>query len=208
MDERVTIIGCGPGSPACVTPEARAACAGAAVLVGAARALELFPECAGRRIVMHGDSRAVLDAVAALDPALRVAVLVTGDPGIASLGTLAIRRFGRAACRVVPGISSAQVAFARLGLNWTGARIISAHSARPEATVRGEGVVAVLAGAKESFGWIADLLESCGEGYAAFTCEDLTLASERVGRVDAARLRSGGFSHRTVVVIAKEELIA
>jgi cobalt-precorrin-7 (C5)-methyltransferase len=68
--------------------------------------------------------------------------------------------------------------------------------------------VAVLAGAKESFGWIADLLEGCGEGYAAVVCEDLTLASERVSRVDRAQLRRGGFSHRTVVVIAKEELIA
>ena len=43
METRITIIGCGPGSPACVTPEARAACAGADVLVGAARALALFP---------------------------------------------------------------------------------------------------------------------------------------------------------------------
>ena len=159
---------------------------------------------------MRGDSRAVLDAVAALDPGLRVAVLVTGDPGIASLGTLAIRRFGRAACRVVPGISSAQVAFARLGLDWTGARILSAHSSRPAAAGAGAGagVVAVLVGAKESFGWIASLLESCGAGYAAIVCEDLTLASERVSRVDLAQLRRGGFSQRTVVVIAKEELIA
>jgi precorrin-6y C5,15-methyltransferase (decarboxylating) CbiE subunit len=206
--KRITIIGCGPGAPECVTPEARAACAGAQVLVGSARALELFSECKGRRVVMHGDSRSLLEAVTALDPAERVAVLVTGDPGIASLGTLAIQRFGRAACRVVPGISSAQVAFARLGLNWTGARILSAHHARPEAVRAGEKLLAVLAGGKESFGWIADLLEGCGEGYAAMVCEDLTLASERVRRVDLAQLRRGGFSHRTVVVIAKEELIA
>lgn len=208
MEKYIAIIGCGPGSPECVTPEARVACAGSQVLVGSARALELFPECPGRRVVMHGDSRAVLDAVSALDPGQRVAVLVTGDPGVASLGTLVIRRFGRAACRVVPGISSAQVAFARLGLDWTGARVLSAHSARPDAPCAGESVLAVLAGAKESFGWIADLLEGCGEGYAAFVCEDLTLASERVSRVDLAQLRRGGFSHRTVVVIAKEELIA
>jgi len=38
-------------------------------------------------------------------------------------------------------------------------------------------------------------------------CEDLTLSSERVRRVDLTQLRRGGFSHRTVVVIAKEELI-
>jgi precorrin-6y C5,15-methyltransferase (decarboxylating) CbiE subunit len=208
MEKRITIIGCGPGAPACVTPEARAACARADVLVGSERALELFPECPGRRVVMHGDSRAVLEAVAALDPGRRVAVLVTGDPGIASLGTLAIRRFGHAACRVVPGVSSAQVAFARLGLNWTGARILSAHHTRPDAAVAGESVMAVLAGARESFSWIADLLEKCGDGYAAFVCEDLTLSSESVTRVDVARLRRGGFSHRTVVVIAKEELIA
>ncbi len=207
-DRRITIIGCGPGAPDYVTPEARKACAGAEVLVGSARALELFPECRGRRVVMQGDSRSLLEAVAALDPDRRVAVLVTGDPGIASLGTLAIRRFGRAACRVVPGISSAQVAFARLGLNWTGARILSAHHARPEAACAGEKLFAVLAGGKESFGWIADLLEGCGEGFAAIVCEDLTLPSERVSRADPAQLRRGGFSHRTVVVIAKKELIA
>ncbi len=208
MGRTITIVGCGPGSPACVTPEARAACAGAQVLVGSARALELFPECQGERVVMSGDSQALLEAVAALDPGRRVAVLVTGDPGIASLGTLAIRRFGRAACRVVPGISSAQVAFARLGLNWTGARVLSAHHRRPAARIAGEDVVAVLAGGQESFGWIAELLQGCGEGYAAVACEDLTLPSERVRRVDLAQLRRGGLSHRTVVVIAKEELIA
>ena len=207
-DKRITVVGCGPGSPECVTPEARAACVGADVLVGSVRALELFPECRGRRLILNGDSRSLLEAVAALDATEQVAVLVTGDPGIASLGTLAIRRFGRGTCRVVPGISSAQVAFARLGLNWTGARILSAHHARPNAACAGEDVLAVLAGAKESFGWIADLLEACGAGYAAFVCEDLTLASERVRRVDRAQLRVGGFSHRTVVVIVKEELIA
>jgi len=208
MDKRITIVGCGPGAPECVTPEARAACTDATVLVGSARALELFPECLGRRVVMSGDSHSLLDTVAALDPGEQVAVLVTGDPGIASLGTIAVRRFGRASCRVVPGICSAQVAFARLGLNWTGARILSAHHARPDAAAAGEKVIAVLAGGRESFGWIADLLEQCGEGYAAFVCEDLTLPGERVSRVDLAQLRGGGFSRRTVVVIAKEELIA
>jgi precorrin-6B methylase 1 len=89
----------------------------------------------------------------------------------------------------------------------TGART-SARTRKPDAPGAGESVLAVLAGAKESFGWIADLLEACGAGYAAFVCEDLTLASERVSRVDLAQLRRGEFSHRTVVVIAKEELIA
>jgi precorrin-6y C5,15-methyltransferase (decarboxylating) CbiE subunit len=208
MEKRITIVGCGPGAPECVTPEAHAACAGAEVLVGSARALELFPECRARRVFMEGGSHALLEAVAELGSGPRVAVLVTGDPGIASLGSLAVRRFGRAACRVVPGISSVQVAFARLGLNWTGARILSAHHARPEARVAGEKLVAVLAGGRESFGWIADMLAECGGGYAAFVCEDLTLPTERIGRVDAAQLRAGRFTHRTVVVIAKEELLA
>jgi len=142
---------------------------GADVLVGSERALELFPECTGRRVVMHGDSRSLLEAVAALDSRQRVAVLVTGDPGIASLGTLAIRRFGLAACRVVPGVSSAQVAFARLGLNWTGARILSAHHTRPDVACAGEKVLAVLAGGRESFGWIADVLQGCGAGMSPWS---------------------------------------
>ena len=43
----------------------------------------------------------------------RIAVLVTGDPGLASLASAVIEHFGFSFCRVLPGISSH-----RLGNEW------------------------------------------------------------------------------------------
>ena len=75
----------------------------------------------------------LLDQIAARRAAgRRVAVLVSGDPGLYSLAQNVVRRFGREHCEVVPAVSSVQVAFARLGLDWADARILSAHGRTPD----------------------------------------------------------------------------
>ena len=206
----ITIIGCGPGSPDYVTPAARKACAAAEVAVGSERALALFPEFDRERIVMTGDVAAAIQAVERFAGKKKVAVLVTGDPGLFSLAAPFIRRFGRGACEVVPGISSIQAAFARLGLDWADAVILSAHHEKPDAamqSLQGKEKIALLAGKRESFGWIADMCEGLEGRYAVFACEDMTLETERVSRVDAAALRSGDFSSRTVVLIIRSDLL-
>jgi precorrin-6y C5,15-methyltransferase (decarboxylating) CbiE subunit len=206
----ITIIGCGPGSPDYVTPAARKACAAAAAAVGSERALALFPEFEGERIVMDGNVAAAIQAVEKFAGKKKVAVLVTGDPGLFSLAAPFLRRFGRGACEVVPGISSVQAAFARLGLDWAEAVILSAHHEKPGAgrqALEGKDKIALLAGKRESFGWIADVCEGLDGGYAVFACEDMTLETERVRRVDAASLRAGDFSSRTVVLIIRSDLL-
>ena len=52
---KITIVGCGPGSPLYVTEAARQAVAGADVLVGSRRLLELFPQWPAERIVVDAD---------------------------------------------------------------------------------------------------------------------------------------------------------
>jgi cobalt-precorrin-7 (C5)-methyltransferase len=206
----ITIIGCGPGSPDYVTPAARKACGAAEVAVGSERALALFPEFEGERIVMDGNVAAAIQEVERLGGRKKVAVLVTGDPGLFSLAAPFIRRFGRRACEVVPGISSVQAAFARLGLDWAEALILSAHHQKPGAgreSLRGKEKIALLAGKRESFGWIADLCEGLEGDYAVFAFEDVTLETETVRRVDGASLRAGVFSSRTVVLIIRSDLL-
>ena len=61
-------------------------------------------------------------------------MLVGGDPGLYSLAQRVVRRFGREQCEVVPAVSSVQVAFSRLGIDWADARILSAHGRTPDAT--------------------------------------------------------------------------
>ena len=127
----ITIAGCGPGSLDSVTPVARHAIEQAQVLVGAKRLLDSFPNVAAERIIVGANIAQSLDAIAAHMGQRRIVVLVTGDPGLCSLARPVIRRFGRAACRVIPGISSVHAAFASLGIDWQNARVLSAHDTAP-----------------------------------------------------------------------------
>ena len=113
----ITIVGCGPGSPELVTPAARRAVEQAEVLLGAARLLALFAASAAERVVVDAHATRAPDEIAARRDR-RVVVLVSGDPGLFSLAAPLLRRFGRDACEIIPGISSLQVACARLGLGW------------------------------------------------------------------------------------------
>ncbi|MGD7652249.1 MAG: precorrin-6y C5,15-methyltransferase (decarboxylating) subunit CbiE [Verrucomicrobiales bacterium] len=179
----ITIVGCGPGGEQYVTPAARRAIEEARVLVGAARLLEMFPESGAERIVVTADIPRVLDAIADRYQENQVAVLVTGDPGLCSLARPVIRRFGRAGCRVIPGISSVHAAFASLGLDWYGARILSAHDTAPPmepAALAADDTIALLAGNPANAGWVEALTATLLASHDIFLCENLTLPGESI----------------------------
>lgn len=203
----ISIVGCGPGARQCVTLEALETIMSAEALIGAARLLELFPEAAGERIVSQGN---ITEVAAAISARLgrRIAVLVTGDPGIASLSRPLVRRFGPGACRVIPGVSSVQTAFARLGADWTGARILSAHGAVPSAAyseLEGETAIAVLLGSPGAAHWAAGLAEHLGPRWTLFLAEDLTLPGERVGRITPEALRGLSGQGLRIAILLRSE---
>ncbi len=202
----VTIIGCGPGSAAYVTGAARAAAADADVLIGSPRLLDLFPRGPARRVESRGDVEAVLREIDAA-PSARVVVLVSGDVGLSSLAGPLLRRLGRGRCRLVAGVSSVQVAFARLGLEWSGARIVSAHgrpAGEPEQVLAGCSSAAILCGTREAVEWAARAAASLSGTHAAFLCQDLTLPTERIDRLTAAELANAAekASSLSIVVLA------
>ncbi len=202
-EAQIVIAGCGPGSPGFLTREATEAVAGAEVLVGASHLLALFPEADAERVRVGADIPSLLDLIDTRKEK-RIVVLVSGDTGISSLARPVVERFGRERCRLIPGISSVQVAFARLGLEWSDARILSAHGRTPGLDAKdlaGWRKIAVLAGDPRGSAWAADLLDSLGPDFTAFACEDLTLPGERVRTVEAAALRGGAFSSRTIILL-------
>jgi precorrin-6y C5,15-methyltransferase (decarboxylating) CbiE subunit len=212
MKERpIWIVGCGPGAAEYLTPAARKAVGKAQVIVGAKRLLELFPGGAAERIAVGSDIASVLKEIEDLGRTKAIAVLVTGDPGIFSLARPVVERFGRNRCRVIPGVSSLQAAFARLGLDWHDARIIDAHGEDPveePASLAGARKIVVFTGRKAAYGWVERLAESLGGGYRIFLCEDLTLPGETIREV-----RPGGFlreapSARSIVIFVRKELIS
>jgi cobalt-precorrin-7 (C5)-methyltransferase len=206
----IHIVGCGPGSPDYLTPAAQGVIETAEVLVGAKRLLDLFPSSPAERIVVSAEIDKVLDRLA-VKAGQRVAVLVTGDPGLFSLAKPVIERFGRTRCRVIPGVSSIQTAFARIGVDWADARIISLHKEDPVncAQLMDADKVAVLCGRRGATKWIADhLLKDRSCERRLFVCQNLTLEDEQVQEVDPRDLSTLDVAPSTVVLIIKGKVLA
>ena len=124
MTPPVTVIGCDGRPPG---PGAAAALASAELIVGAPRHLDsvLLPPAAERlEIKRLGDA---LDAICASSGP--VAVLASGDPGFFGIVRALRARGVRPA--VIPAVSSVALAFARLGLDWDDALVVSAHGRDP-----------------------------------------------------------------------------
>jgi precorrin-6y C5,15-methyltransferase (decarboxylating) CbiE subunit len=201
----IVIIGCGPGSPEYLTAAAIRAVQEAEVLVGARRLLELFPEHPGERIMMEAHTEKVLAAIGQR-PDKKIAVLVSGDPGLASLAQPILKRFGPSRCRVIPGISSLQAAFARLGLDWLGVRIIDAHGKDPDLqadALKGVTKIAVLGGRPQSFEWLRRELGDLLENYQLTVCEDLTLETERITAWEPGMELDRILSSKTIFLLVK-----
>lgn len=210
--KKIIVVGCGPGALDYITPAAADAAAEADVLIVSPRLKDLFPESSAERIDSGTDVAAILEVMASRrDQGLRVVLLAMGDPGIFSLAKPVIDRFGRENCEVIPGISSVQVAFARFGLDWQDARIISAHLSEPERTadsLRAVGKIAVLGGRESDPAEAAAILrEELGDGWRLFLCEDLTLPGERIREIGAGASPPRP-SNRAIALFIRSELLS
>jgi precorrin-6B C5,15-methyltransferase / cobalt-precorrin-6B C5,C15-methyltransferase len=120
----VTVIGC-DGRP--FGPEAAGALSRAERVAGASRHLDSapIPENAERIEIRHLDE--ALDALGT--HADRTVVLASGDPGF--FGIVRALRARGLRPQVIPAVSSVALAFARLGLDWDDALVVSAHGRDP-----------------------------------------------------------------------------
>ena len=191
----IVVVGM-PGDPGSV---------GADLFVGGRRHLEGI---AGRHLVIGGDVGPALDAIAAERG--RVCVLASGDPGFFGIVRALAGRFGPAALDVRPAPSSVSLAFARLGLPWDDAVVVSAHG-RP---LRAAAVVAA-ATAKAAVLTSPDSPpEALGKELAAVgathrravVCSRLGMDDEQVTEVDLDGLAAGTWAPLSVVVLLDREV--
>lgn len=102
------------------------------LLIGAARTLALFADEAGP----HCEQRDLAGALTrvpdwiskALVDGRRVVVLATGDPLCFGIGNYLLKKLGRDQCRVLPNVSTAQLASSRLGWPFAEVTVRSVHS--------------------------------------------------------------------------------
>jgi precorrin-6y C5,15-methyltransferase (decarboxylating) CbiE subunit len=140
---------------------------------------------------------------------LKLAVLVSGDPGLYSLAERLLRRFGRENCRVTPAVSSVQAAFALLGLSWENVRVESAHGRLPpdDVDLSQWDKLALLGGGREAMRWAASAVERLAGSHAAFLCENLALPGQRVCQVAAEELRQRDTASLAILVLVRRELL-
>ena len=143
MSHKIIVVGIGPGDSAYLLPKAQKTIENARTLVGGKRALADFSHSGVRECAIGADIPSVLSFIREALETDDVVVMVSGDPGYYSLLDALRRTFSVGQIEVVPGISSLQLAFARLALPWHDARLLSFHGREPLETelVRTDGAV-------------------------------------------------------------------
>ena len=203
----IIIVGCGPGAVEYLPPVGDKAIQHADVLVGAPRLLDDFSSNAALKIPFGTDVSALLEKMAVYAGYKNIVVLVTGDPGISSLARQVIKRFGRSNCRVIPGISSVQTAFARIALDWQDALIITAHGQIPDEnpeSFSGQRKIAVLAGGEAARSWLCSLATVLGNSHEIFVCSNLTLPNERVDCIPPSELGTVPLPSRAIILFIEK----
>jgi precorrin-6Y C5,15-methyltransferase (decarboxylating) len=204
-DVPIDVVGLVGGE--CFGAAARDALACATVVVGSDRhvAQAACPPDA-RHIAMTGALGAVFDAITdARAHGERVCVLASGDPGFFGIVRSLSARFGSRGLRVHPAPSSVALAFARLGLNWDDAQVVSAHGRElgdALGALRGASKAAVLCSPENPPERIAASVSARGAHRQAIVLTRLGEPDEdvRIGRVD--EIARGTFDPMSVLVLA------
>ncbi|MFE3634118.1 precorrin-6y C5,15-methyltransferase (decarboxylating) subunit CbiE [Streptomyces sp. NPDC059168] len=198
----ITVVGTGTGAP---VPDG--VVAGAALVVGGRRHLDAveLPEGAGR--IVLGPLAPALDAIGEYaDKGLPVVVLASGDPGFFGIVRALAERFGAGRLDVRPGVSSVATAFARLGLPWDDAVVVSAHGRDLRTAVnacRAHPKVAVLTGPGAG---PAELGAALGGGRLLVVASALgDPEHERVERVTPAEAAARDWGTAVSVVLCLDE---
>jgi cobalt-precorrin-7 (C5)-methyltransferase len=132
MMNKVYIIGIGSGTEEFLLPIARREIETSDCLIGGKRALLLFKDLHKEKIPLEGNFEKVIPYLLKERETKKIAVLVSGDPGLYSFLGRISRILKREEYVVIPGISAIQIAFARIGEGWEDATIINLHGRRAD----------------------------------------------------------------------------
>ncbi len=126
---KLYLVGTGPGSSDYLTEAAVKAAESVDVLVGSQRALELFPDFSGERLLLRARNmdEMMKKSVSLVEEGKDLAILSTGDPGFSGVLKPILNIRDDLDLEVVPGISSLQLAAARLQIPWDDANLITLH---------------------------------------------------------------------------------
>jgi precorrin-6Y C5,15-methyltransferase (decarboxylating) len=165
MSRMIVVVGIGADGMAGLSASARAELAGATVIYGSRRQLELLDDSIAAP--RHEWPSPMLPALRTLlddAPSGDVHVVASGDPLLHGIGGTLIRLYGPAQVRVLSQVSSVTLACARMGWSTHDTEVISLVTAPTHTAVRRGGQAVVLSRGAATPAELARLLTDHGRG--------------------------------------------
>ncbi|MFW5790688.1 MAG: precorrin-6y C5,15-methyltransferase (decarboxylating) subunit CbiE [Bacillota bacterium] len=208
---KVSILGIGPGSKDYLLNITERKIKEADTLIGSSRALGLFSDLNKETLEITGNLKEVREFIAANYRHKKVAVMVSGDPGLFSLMNYLKKEFQKDIFEVIPGISSLQLAAARLKMRWDDLEILSLHGSPINEQflelVSSKSKIGLFTDQNSSPDRIAQfLIENNIKNKEAAVCEDLSYSSENLIKGSLEKIIAQEYSDLNVMVIYDEEL--
>lgn len=207
-DKIVSIIGCGPGHKDFITQIGLKRIKESEVIIGSKRLLAIFQDAKAEQMEIGSDYQLLINKILNLQRKKSV-ILVSGDPGFFSLAKILIKKLGLENCEVIPGISSIQIAFARIGESWNDARFISLHGRDEKLNevaqlIKHNAKVAVLTDDNNNPSKIAEfLVKSNIVDRYAYIFENLTSEDETIRKLDIESMCGVNVKGMNVVIFIK-----
>lgn len=206
MEHKIIVAGIGPGSKAYVLPEALCAIDKAKVLVGGKRALDGFAKEGQKQIVIGGKLDFVIKQIEENLTYSDVVVMVSGDPGFHSMLVRLKQDFADEQIKVIPGISSLQLAFARINRPWQDAELLSMHGKEQTSEnlrYRQGRSIGLLTDTINTPAVIAAKLLSADwpKEARAFVCANLSYENEQIDSFSLENMKEANTYNNCVVVV-------
>ncbi|SNV02489.1 Probable cobalt-precorrin-6Y C(5)-methyltransferase [Megamonas hypermegale] len=206
MEFKIIVAGIGPGAREYVVPKALKAIENAKVLVGGSRALADFAREGQKTFAIKADIKAVMNFIGEELKQNDVVVMVSGDPGYYSLLSSLRKNFSLEQIKVIPGLSSMQVAFAKIALPWQEASLLSFHGRVPKdedlVYVKGR-IIGMLTDNKFNSGRIAEYLIERGwdKNARAYICSRLSYPDEKIACLSLEEAQTKEIASHCVMIV-------
>ena len=211
MENKIYIIGIGPGSSEYLTKKAVDTVKTSDYTVGSTRAIDLFDDVNNKIAFNVKDLLDKLEK--GVDLAIEgntVSILSTGDPGFSGVLNTVLRiarekNFPEEKIEVIPGISSLQLAAARNHIQWDNANVMTFHgreNIEDILKVINNGKTTIALPSKKVRDMAQFLLDNgVDEHREVVVCERLSYDDEKIVRSTLKDIANSEFTYTCIMVI-------
>nr|WP_304160631.1 cobalt-precorrin-7 (C(5))-methyltransferase [Methanobrevibacter smithii] len=211
MENKIYIIGIGPGSSEYLTKKAIDTVKSSDYTVGSTRAIDLFDDVNNKLAFNVKDLLDKLEK--GVDLAIEgntVSILSTGDPGFSGVLNTVLRiandkNFPKEKIEVIPGISSLQLAAARNHIQWDNANVMTFHgreNIEDILKVINNGKTTIALPSKKVRDMAQFLLDNgVNENRQVVVCERLSYDDEKIVQATLKDIASSEFTYMCIMII-------